>query len=82
MWYIYFLKSFKKDNWIYVGSTNNLERRIFEHNNKKVKSTKYFVPLSLIYSEGFNTEREARNREQYFKHWDGRIEKKNILKSI
>lgn len=81
-WHVYFLKSLSRDNWIYVGSTNDLERRLSEHNDKKVASTKSFVPFKIVYSEQFTDETEARQREKYFKRWDGRIEKKEILKHI
>jgi len=47
MYYIYILKS-TKDNGIYIGQTNNLERRIFEHNNGKVSSTKSRRPFEFL----------------------------------
>ncbi len=81
-WYVYFLKSLIKDNWIYVGSTSNLEKRLKEHNSKKVLATKAYSPHSIIYTEQFDNEREARQREKYFKYWKGRIEKKEILKRL
>ncbi|MCJ7740354.1 GIY-YIG nuclease family protein [Candidatus Microgenomates bacterium] len=79
MWYVYFLKSQKKKNWIYVGSTNNHERRLAEHNSGLVKSTKPYRPFIIIYKESFSSEGEARKREDYFKYWKGRIEKKKIV---
>lgn len=81
-YYIYFLKSEIKDKWIYVGSTNNLEKRLNEHNQGKNKSTKAYRPLKIIYQEEFHSEKEAREREKYFKRWDGRNEKKKILSNI
>jgi putative endonuclease len=53
----------KKHKWIYVGSTRNLESRIEDHNNKKVKSTKFYAPFELIYYEVYNTYSLARKRE-------------------
>ncbi|MHB9019957.1 MAG: GIY-YIG nuclease family protein [Minisyncoccota bacterium] len=82
MWYVYFLKSLSRPNWTYVGSTNNLDRRLFEHNSQKVSSTKHFIPLAIIYVEEYITETEARQKERYYKRWDGRIEKKNIVNKI
>ncbi len=81
-WYVYFLKSLIKDNWIYVGSTNNLSKRLREHNSKKVLATKAYSPYSIIYTEQFDNKHEAWQREQYFKYWKGRIEKKEILKHL
>ncbi len=79
MWFVYFLKTDRKENWYYVGSTNNLERRLDEHNAGEVTSTKAYMPYTIIYIEEFKTEPEAREREKYFKRWDGRIEKKKII---
>jgi putative endonuclease len=82
MWYIYFLRSQNPtDKWIYVGSTDNLNRRLNEHNSGNVRSTKSRKPFNIIYKETFISEVEARKREKYFKFWNGRIEKKEILKN-
>ncbi len=66
MYYVYILKS-KKDNNLYIGSTNDLERRINEHNNRLVFSTKSRVPFDLIYYEAYKSEKDARNREKNLK---------------
>ena len=46
MWYVYILKS-AIDNNLYVGSTNDIARRLTEHNSGKVDSTKNRTPLRL-----------------------------------
>lgn len=52
------------DNTLYTGWTNNLEKRIKDHNNKKgAKYTKCRVPVTLIYYEEFETKEEALKRE-------------------
>lgn len=80
MWYIYFLKSKKKLNWIYVGSTNNLNRRIPEHNDGKVLSTRPYLPIYLDAYIAVRTEQKARELEKYFKIGSGKaILKKRIL---
>lgn len=66
MFYIHLLKS-KKDEELYVGFTNDLERRIKEHNNGLVASTKLRVPFELIYCEGYKSEKDARHRENNLK---------------
>ncbi|OGM20088.1 hypothetical protein A2714_01520 [Candidatus Woesebacteria bacterium RIFCSPHIGHO2_01_FULL_38_9] len=66
MFYIYILKS-KKDNNLYIGSTNNLKRRFFEHNEGGVYSTKDRRPLVLIYYEAYKSESDARHREHNLK---------------
>ena len=66
MFYMYVLKS-KKDKEFYVGYTNNLKRRIKDHNAGLVFSTRGRKPLSLIYYEGYRAEVDARNRERNLK---------------
>jgi len=70
MFYVYVLKSLK-DNNLYFGSTNDLRRRLSEHNSKKVKSTKSRAPLELKYYEAYCSEKDARDREWSLKK-DGR----------
>ena len=69
-WIVYILIS-EKDKKRYTGSTNDLNRRLHEHNSGKVRSTKDRIPLRLIYKEEFLTEREARLREKFFKTHKG-----------
>ena len=58
MFYIYILKSLK-DNNLYIGRTNNLERRFREHNAGLVSSTKSRRPLVLLKSISANSEQES-----------------------
>lgn len=62
MFYVYILKS-EKDEKLYIGSTNNLRRRLSEHNDLKVRSTKSRAPFKLKYYEAFSNEKDARHRE-------------------
>ncbi|MCG2726509.1 MAG: GIY-YIG nuclease family protein [Elusimicrobia bacterium] len=66
MWYIYILKSISSRK-IYVGCTDNIKRRLAEHNRSKVKSTKAFVPYKLIYSQEFSNKTLALKRELFLK---------------
>lgn len=66
MFYVYILKS-KKDDMLYTGSTNNLQKRFKEHNSKKVASTKNRIPLDLVYYEAYRSEDNARKREHNLK---------------
>ena len=76
VYYIHAIKS-TIDNRIYIGFTENLEKRIKEHNQGKTKSTKGFRPWSLIYYETTETRIEARKREKYFKSGCGKEFLKN-----
>lgn len=78
-WYVYIIKSLNK-NWYYVGSTNSLDRRLVEHNQGKVLSTKSYIPFELVWKENFPSEKEARLYEKLLK--DKRIEKERIIKSL
>ena len=71
------------DKSLYVGCTNNLERRIKQHNNSKwgAHYTKIRRPVILKYSEIFKTLKEARHKETEIKGW--RREKKiDLIKKI
>jgi putative endonuclease len=62
MFYVYVLKS-QKDGMSYIGSTNDLRRRVKEHNSGLVISTKPRQPLELVYYEAYKSENDARKRE-------------------
>lgn len=59
------------DNTLYVGCTNNLEKRIIQHNESKSGAhyTKIRRPVTLRYAEIFTTLAEARKREAEIKRW-------------
>ncbi len=59
------------DDTLYVGSTNNLEKRLHQHNNLKSGAhyTKIRRPVELVYTEEFATLKEARARELELKKW-------------
>ena len=77
MFYVYVIKS-TINGMLYKGLTDNLERRLHQHNQGKVKSTKGWRPWILVYFEIFNSREEAYNREMYLKTGAGR----EFLKSI
>jgi putative endonuclease len=66
MYCVYILKS-RKDNKFYIGSTNNLKKRLKQHNNKQVRSTAKRTPLELVYCEIYKAEKDARHREENLK---------------
>ena len=63
----------------YIGSTNNLERRLNEHNRGTTKALRYSGPYKTIYTEVFETQLEARRRELELKTGKGREWLKAIL---
>lgn len=76
----YFTYAIKRTerNYIYVGLTDNVERRVEEHNNGKNKTTKAYRPFELIYSMKFPSRIEAREHEKKLKsgYW------KEFLKTL
>jgi len=71
-----------KDRKTYTGSTDNLQRRLSEHQLGKVLATKNRLPVKLIYFEKFNSVDEARKREHYYKSCAGRKKLKVIIDKI
>ncbi len=64
--------------YIYVELTENVDRRIMQHNRGENRSTKAYKPFELIYSEALNTRIEVREKEKYLKSGVG----KEFLKSL
>jgi putative endonuclease len=70
MWYVYILKS-DADGELYVGSTNNLRRRLREHGDGECTSTKHRRPFQLEAYIGVQEESTARELEKYLKTGSG-----------
>ncbi len=68
-YYVYIMAS-QKNGTLYIGVTNDLIRRVYEHKNKSVKgfTEKYEVKL-LVYFEQTNNVEGALNREKQLKRW-------------
>ena len=66
MFYFYVLQSLNDKN-LYFGYTNDLRRRVKEHNAGKVISTKNRQFLKLVYYEAYRSEKDAREREKQIK---------------
>jgi putative endonuclease len=68
-YYVYFLAS-RPGGAIYVGVTNDLVRRTFEHRTAGVKGhTDRYNIKRLVYFEAYNDVRHALQREKNVKHW-------------
>jgi len=67
-YYIYILTN--KSNTLYIGVTNNLQKRLYEHKNKLVEGfTKKYNLDKLIYFETYQDINEAIKREKQIKGW-------------
>jgi putative endonuclease len=56
----------------YVGSTNDVNKRLSEHNSGKSKFTKGGILWKIVYIESFETNSEARAKEKFLKSGQGR----------
>ena len=79
MFYIYILHS-KKFNKYYTGITEQIDRRLKEHNQGQVKSTKPYLSWRLIYYEACLNKNDALRREKYLKTTQGQRLLKRRLK--
>lgn len=81
-YYTYILSN-KRNGTLYIGTTNNLERRILEHKNKEIAGfSKKYETDKLIYFEDSGDVRSAIEREKQLKKWNRKwkldlIEKSN-----
>lgn len=78
MFFTYILKC--NDRTLYAGSTNDLQKRLHEHNNAKngAHYTKIRRPVELVYSEELATYAESRAREAEIKRMS-RIQKLDLI---
>jgi len=70
-----------KDKKLYVGHTDNLEKRLNEHNDGKVISTQKRRPLILLHNERFLTRSLAMRREKFLKSLYGARFKQKLVKN-
>lgn len=82
-YYVYVIKS-RSTGKFYTGMTNDLQRRISEHNRSKSNTivTKYLTDFELVYSEEVDSREIARKREKYLKSGCGRKFRDQHLSSI
>jgi len=68
MHYLYLIHS-KSANKFYVGTTPDLPKRFYSHNQGKNPATKSGIPWKLVYYEAYPTKVDAINREQKLKQY-------------
>ncbi len=78
MYLVYVLKSLSQ-HWFYIGLTNNKQKRLSQHNDGQVKSTKHNRPYVVIYTKKFENRVLARDYEKYLKI---RSNKEKLLKTL
>jgi putative endonuclease len=71
VWWVYVLRSLRNGR-LYTGSTNDLARRLGEHQRGKNRYARHAGPFELVYTEEYETRLEARQRELFLKSGQGR----------
>jgi len=82
MFYVYaLLSTINKD--LYIGYTDDLKRRFFEHNSGFTSSTKTNRPWKLVYYEAYNSKKDATKREKQLKmHRSKEDLRKQLMNSL
>ncbi len=70
MWYVYILRS-ARDKKLYIGTTDDISRRLSQHNSGEIDATKNRIPLMLEAYLAVKNETRAIELEQYFKTGSG-----------
>ena len=79
MFYVYILQSIIFPEHFYVGCTNDLKRRLKEHNNGNSVHTNKFKPWDLRGYIAFDSEEKAQIFEKFLKTGNGRIFQKKYF---
>ena len=78
MYYVYILKS-EKNGKLYKGMTQDLKRRVKEHNSDGSSFTSYNGPWKLVYYEAFLNKGDAQREELFLKSGKGKERIKYLL---
>lgn len=79
-WFYTYVLISEIDQSLYIGYTDNLNRRLNEHNSGRSFTTKKKMPWAIIYYESCLSKEDAIAREKYLKSGMGRRYLKNRLK--
>jgi putative endonuclease len=71
MYFVYVLRSIKYGTR-YVGNTQNVDKRLEEHNTGRVRYTKGRMPWTVVCTEQYQTKSAAMKREKFLKSGQGR----------
>ena len=81
MGYVYILSNANRST-LYIGVTNNLQRRLYEHKNELIDGfTKTYHIHDLIYVEAYTDIEEAIRREKQLKGWS-RAKKETLIQRM
>ena len=80
MHFVYILKSLSADK-SYVGISGDVGKRLAEHNSGRSYYTKRHLPWKVVYTEKFDSVREARDKEKWLKTASGRRFLKKVFET-
>ena len=69
-----------KNKRYYIGSTNDLNRRLFQHKNGSVEATKYVLPIKLVFFHKCDNLTQARKLEYQLKKKKSKVIIEKIIK--
>ncbi len=78
MHYVYIIKS-TRDGRYYIGSAEDPEKRLKEHNEGQTRSTRHRGPYRLVYKEPLDTKTDAIKREHEIKRFKGNSRFKRLI---
>ena len=79
-YFVYIIQS-EKDESYYIGSTQDLDKRLVRHNQGRSKYTKSKIPWKLVYHEDYPDRSSAMKREQEIKRRKSRAYIEELVKS-
>jgi len=80
MWYFVYILLSLKDRKFYIGYTEYLEKRLKQHIDGRVASTRFRRPFKLLHYEAFVDQRDAEAREKFLKSGAGHTQLQAKLK--
>ena len=78
MHYVYILLNEAKTR-TYTGVADNVNKRLATHNAGRVKASRPYRPYKIIHTESFETLKEARQKETFYKSTTGRRRLKKMF---
>lgn len=78
MYYVYILLNEAKTR-TYTGVADDVNKRLALHNAGRVKASRPYRPYNIIHTEEFETLKEARQKEKFYKSTTGRRKLKEII---
>ena len=78
MYYVYILLNETKTR-TYTGVADDVDKRLADHNAGRVKSSRPYRPYKIIHAESFETLKQARQKERFYKSTTGRRKLKEMF---